>query len=104
MNGPREFIGRAALQTEKDTGIKEKLVGLLLQSRGVLREGYTVTVPESSREGVITSGSFSPTLGCSIALARVPVDTQSQAQVNVRGKMLDVEVVKPCFVRFGEPV
>lgn len=100
----RTFIGSSALEAERRAGIQEKLVGLVMPSRGVLREGYPVVVPESQRPGVITSGTFSPTLGCSIALARVPVDAGSKAKVVMRGKAVDVDIVKPCFVRHGEPV
>ena len=100
----REFIGRAALEAAKAAGVQDKLVGLVMRERGVLREGYAVVVAESARPGVVTSGSFSPTLGYSIALARVPVETGSQAQVLIRGKEVDVAVVKPGFVRNGQPV
>jgi aminomethyltransferase len=55
-------------------------------------------------EGVITSGTFSPTLGHSIALARVPRSTGDTAQVEMRKKHVDVKVVKPCFVRNGKSV
>lgn len=100
----RPFIGSAALAAERDAGVKEKLVGLVLSAKGVLRAGYSVQVPESEAEGVITSGTFSPTLGCSIALARVPIAAGNSAVVNIRGKSVPVDVVKPCFVRHGQPV
>jgi glycine cleavage system T protein len=100
----RDFIGRAALETQKAVGIRDKLVGLVMRERGVLRDGYPVLVAGSDRQGVITSGSFSPTLGYSIALARVPVEIGEQAKVVIRGKEVDVAVVKPCFVRNGKPV
>lgn len=100
----RDFIGRAALEMAKAAGMREKLVGLVMQERGVLRDGYAVLVAGVDRQGVITSGSFSPTLGYSIALARVPVETGDQAKVLIRGKEVDVAVVKPCFVRNGKPV
>ena len=100
----RDFIGRAALEAAKAAGIREKLVGLVMRERGVLRDGYPVVVAESGNDGIVTSGSFSPTLGYSIALARVPLETGSAARVLIRGKEVQVEVVKPCFVRNGKPV
>lgn len=100
----RTFVGSSAIEAERRAGIQEKLVGLAMPSRGVLREGYPVVVPESQRQGVVTSGTFSPTLGYSIALARVPVEAASQAKVLMRGKVVDVDIVKPCFVRHGKPV
>jgi aminomethyltransferase len=100
----RDFIGRAALEAQKASGIREKLVGLVMRERGVLRDGYPVFAAGVEGAGVITSGSFSPTLGYSIALARVPVETGDQARVVIRSKEVDVAVVKPCFVRNGKPV
>lgn len=100
----RDFIGRAALEAQKSAGIRDKLVGLVMRERGVLRDGYPVVVDGEERQGVITSGTFSPTLGYSIALARVPLSIGEQAKVLIRGKEADVAVVKPCFVRNGKPV
>lgn len=100
----RNFIGRAKLERERQDGVMDKLVGLVLRSRGVLRQGYTVCTSESERQGIITSGTFSPTLGFSIALARVPVATGQRAEVMIRGKAETVEVVPPCFVRNGKSV
>lgn len=99
----RDFIGRKALLDELQLGVGQKLVGLVMRSRGVLREGYTVHVVESEYEGVITSGTFSPTLGFSVALARVPSAAKNSARVMIRGKAVDVEITRPCFVRNGQP-
>ncbi|MCX2841353.1 glycine cleavage system aminomethyltransferase GcvT [Microbulbifer thermotolerans] len=100
----RDFIGRTALEEEKAQGVKEKLVGLVLKERGVLRAGQPVVVDGSEERGIITSGTFSPTLGYSIALARVPVSVGDTAQVEMRKKLVSVKVVKPCFVRNGKSV
>ena len=54
--------------------------------------------------GEITSGSFSPTLGKAIAFARVPISIGESAQVDMRGRPVDVNVVKPPFVRNGKAV
>jgi aminomethyltransferase len=100
----RDFIGRQALTSQRAAGITEKLVGLVLRERGVLRADQKVIVPGSDLPGIITSGTFSPTLGYSIALARVPVTASDSALVEIRGKQLPVELVKPNFVRHGKPV
>ena len=100
----RNFIGRAAIEAEKAAGVKQKLVGLVLRERGVLRAEQIVSVDGSDQQGVITSGTFSPSLGYSIALARVPVVIGSHCQVNMRGKQITVEVVKPGFVRNGKSI
>jgi aminomethyltransferase len=97
----RGFIGREALQAIKAQGSPRKLVGLLLEDRGVLRSHQQVIVPGLSN-GEITSGTFSPTLERSIAFARVPAGAGQQVQVDIRGKLLNARVVKPPFVRFGK--
>ncbi|MDU4250409.1 glycine cleavage system aminomethyltransferase GcvT [Pseudomonas sp.] len=97
----RDFIGRAALQAQKAAGDAPKLVGLVLEERGVLRAHQVVRVAGVG-EGEITSGSFSPTLGKSIALARVPAATGDRAEVEIRGKWYPVRVVQPNFVRHGK--
>jgi aminomethyltransferase len=53
-------------------------------------------------EGEITSGTFSPTLERSIALARIPAGSFESVQVDIRGRLLSARVVKPPFVRFGK--
>ena len=73
----------------------------LLEERGVLRAHQVVRI-EGVGEGEITSGSFSPTLGKSIALARVPAATGERAEVEIRGKWFPVRVVQPNFVRNGK--
>jgi len=97
----REFIGRQALEVENHRGPAHKLVGLVLEERGVLRAHQVVRIAEIG-EGEITSGSFSPTLSKSIALARVPAATGERAEVEIRGKWYPVRVVKPTFVRHGK--
>ncbi|GAB3484953.1 glycine cleavage system aminomethyltransferase GcvT [Azotobacter salinestris] len=97
----RDFIGRAAVEAQRRAGGQPKLVGLLLEERGVLRAHQVVRV-DGIGEGEITSGSFSPTLGKSIALARVPAVTGERAEVEIRGRWLPVRVVRPNFVRHGK--
>jgi aminomethyltransferase len=93
----RHFIGRSALENITPS---RQLVGLLLEERGVLRGHQRVVTPAGA--GEITSGTFSPTLERSIALARVPAGALQQVQVDIRGKLLNARVVKPPFVRFGK--
>ena len=96
----REFVGREALVRIRAAGSARKLVGLVLEDRGVLR-GHQKVLVEGVAAGEITSGSFSPTLERSIAFARVPSASASAVQVDIRGKLLGARVVKPPFVRFG---
>jgi len=74
---------------------------LLLEDKGVLRNHQKVVV-EGIGEGEITSGGFSPSIGKSIALARVPAGDYDRAMVEVRGKMLNVRIVKTPFVCSGK--
>jgi aminomethyltransferase len=97
----RSFIGRAALEALQARGLTRKLVGLLLTDRGVLRSHQKVLVPGVG-EGETTSGTFSPTLQRSIALARVPRASGAEVQVDIRGKLLAARVVKLPFVRNGK--
>ncbi len=97
----RDFLGRSALEALRARGVPRKLVGLVLEERGVLRSHQKVIVPDIG-EGEITSGTFSPTLERSIGLARVPSATKEQVQVDIRGKLLPARVVKYPFVRHGK--
>jgi aminomethyltransferase len=101
MQPERAFIGRAALAAITKSGSPKKLVGLLLEDRGVLRSHQKV-IAGAAGEGETTSGTYSPTLERSIALARVPTGTGARVQVEVRGKLLNARVVKPPFVRNGK--
>jgi aminomethyltransferase len=99
LKTPREFVGRAALERD---GARKALVGLKLLDKGVLRSHQKVVTPQG--EGEVTSGTFAPTLGFSIAMARVPRGVQpgDAVQVDVRGKPLPAQVVKMPFVRNGK--
>jgi aminomethyltransferase len=96
----REFNGRHALEQQRQDGVSTKLVGLVLEGRGVMRAGQRVAT--SAGEGQITSGGFSPTMQCSIALARVPADAGEQCEVEIRDKLHAARLVKPPFVKNGE--
>lgn len=95
----REFIGRSAIEPERGQ-CPMKLTGLIMKDKGVLRHGQVVTT--SAGNGIITSGTFSPTLGFSIALARLPKAATGACEVDIRGKAKAAEIVKPTFVRHGK--
>jgi aminomethyltransferase len=98
----RDFIGRAALEKQKAEGVPRVMVGLVMDEKGVLRHGQRVITPNG--DGEILSGSFSPTLGKSIAFARVPAGAGAAGlQVDIRGRQVPVRVVKYPFVRDGKP-
>ena len=95
----RDFIGRKALEAAPP---RRQLVGLLLKDKGVLRSHQQVITKQGN--GETTSGTFSPTLQGSIALARVPqgVVVGDEVLVQIRDKQLKAQVVKPPFARNGK--
>jgi len=97
----RDFVGRGPIEAQRDDPSRRRFVGLLLEDKGVLRNHQRVVV-EGVGDGEITSGGFSPTIGRSIALARLPAGDYDHAQVDVRGKLLNVRIVKTPFVRNGQ--
>ena len=97
----RAFIGRGALEAQRDAGSHGRFVGLVLQDRGVLRAHQPVTV-DGAVVGETTSGGFSPTLNTSIALARLAGGEAQSCQVEVRGRLLTCQIVAPPFVRHGK--
>ena len=99
----RDFIGRAALQQEKQQGIQQQLYGLVMEAKGVLRNHQTVYLADDS-SGEITSGSFSPTLQQAIAFVRLPLTAAKEAYIDRRGQKISVRIVRPPFVRFGKKV
>jgi aminomethyltransferase len=101
LDGDRDFIGRAALRAAQAAGIKREMIGLVMDEKGVLRHGQKVLSDRG--DGEILSGSFSPTLGKSIAFARVPAGAGDTLRVDIRGREVPVRMVKFPFVRDGQP-
>ena len=100
LTAPRDFIGKQALVARPP---ERQLVGLLLQDAGgVLRAHQAVHTARGG--GEITSGTFSPSLKRSIALARLPAEVAvgDRVDVEVRDRRLAARVVKPPFVRQGK--
>jgi aminomethyltransferase len=96
-----QFWGRDALLAEKAAGPRRLLRGLRVLGRGVLRPDLTV-LADGRPVGVTTSGTFSPTLKVGIALALIDTDADvadgAPVTVDVRGRAVECEVVKPPFV------
>ncbi len=85
LDKPGDFVGRVALEKTAAEGPKKRLVGLVMEGRGIARHGYPVHAGER-RTGTVTSGTQSPTLGQAIAMAYVtPPDGEP-------GQILDVEI------------
>jgi len=99
----RDFIGRQALEAQKAAGNARRMIGLVMDEKGVLRHGQKVLT--ANGEGEILSGTFSPTLGKAIAFARVPAGDaagDSGVRVDIRGREVPVRVVRFPFVREGK--
>jgi glycine cleavage system T protein (aminomethyltransferase) len=99
LASPRDFVGKAALV---GTEPRRQLMGLLLTDKGGIPRAHQV-VRTTRGDGEITSGTFSPTLGKSIALARLPAGVVhgDTVKVVVRDRELAAKVVKPPFARNG---
>jgi len=97
----RRFIGRDALEKLTQEGVKRKLVGLVLEGPGIIRNHQKV-VMNSHGEGEVTSGGYSPTLDKSIALARIPTSDIATCHVEIRNKQIPARIIKPPFVRNGK--
>ncbi|MGI5843592.1 MAG: glycine cleavage system aminomethyltransferase GcvT [Candidatus Xenobium sp.] len=96
-----DFLGKAALSRQKEKGARTTIVGLEMLGRGIPRQGYPVEGPEGP-VGVVTSGTFSPSLSKGIALARVDIGCRAEGtelSVIVRGRSEPARVVRPPFVR-----
>ncbi|MBA3581602.1 MAG: glycine cleavage system aminomethyltransferase GcvT [Gammaproteobacteria bacterium] len=111
LDASRDFIGRAALEKQRAAGLQRRLVGLVLETKGVLRAHQTVSaiINGVNVKGEITSGTFSPTLQQAIALARIvstetlaPIEIGTIFEVNIRDKLYPARVVKYPFVRDGK--
>lgn len=100
----RKFIGRDAIERQKADGVKNRLVGIVLEGKGIMRSHQVVSFSNTEEKGEVTSGSFSPTLGHSIALARVPAGVDKDCHIEMRGKLLPARIVKLPFVRNGKKV
>lgn len=95
------FVGKAALVAQKSVGLPRRRVGLVMQERGIPREGYPVFAGE--REvGVITSGTMSPSLRLGIALALVAPEfasNETELEVAIRNRRMSAKVTRPPFVK-----
>ncbi len=97
----KEFIGRDALKTQNEEGLRRKLVGFEITDRGIARPAYRV-LAGGEKIGEVTSGSFSPTLGKAIGLAFVPVQNKepgTELEVEIRNQRAKAKVVALPFYR-----
>lgn len=93
----RNFIGRQALEQQQKAGISRQLIGVKMQDKGVLRHGQAL-IADGKQVGVITSGTYSPSLHCGIGFARIALPLANEYQVDIRGKAHAVLQVTPPFL------
>jgi len=96
-----DFIGREALLKEKNEGLRKKLVGIELASRAIPRQGNLVFDDQKAKIGVVTSGTFSPTLKKPVALAYLSPQTSPLTPlfVEIRGEKVPARLVDKTFVK-----
>ncbi len=97
-----EFVGRGALAAQKERGVPRRLIGFVMEERGIPRQGYAITDAEGEPIGEVTSGSQSPMLGEGIGLGYVPNDPAytepgSAVGIAVRGRIVPATIRKPPF-------
>jgi len=95
-----DFIGREALARQAEEGVKRLRVGLKMFGKSIARHGYKVYSQDGREIGVITSGNYSPIVGCGIAMAYLPVEYSKigvKVKVEIRGRMEEAVVHKMPF-------
>ncbi len=95
-----DFLGRGALVAAKEAGVKRRLRGLKSLDRGIPRGGMVLLNADGQEVGVLTSGTFSPTLkvGIGLALMDPSIKVGDQLTLDIRGRVSTVEVVQTPFV------
>jgi len=97
----KEFIGKAAVLTKKNSGKGNKLAGIEVTGRGIARHGYKVYCG-GEEIGVVTSGTFSPTLNKAIGMAFINIDfsaPDTKVEIAVRDTMVPAKIVKLPFYK-----
>ena len=101
LSDDRDFVGKSRLTEQTQNGSSDRMIGLILEGRGILRHGQKLFAGEE-QIGEITSGTFSPTLQESIGLARIDGEVTDTCDVDIRGKRLPARVVNYPFVIQGQ--
>lgn len=96
----RDFIGKQALGQVEQGNAGMMMCGVVFEGKGVVRNGQKVRV--DGGEGQVTSGSYSPSLKCSVALARIPATSAAECEVLIRKDWQQARLVAPPFIKKGE--
>lgn len=105
LDGPADFIGKAALLEQRAQGVKRKLVGFEMTGRGIARHGYAIQDAKGAALGTVTSGGPAPTLEKNIGMGYVPLaasEPGTELQIDCRGKLVPAVIVKGPFYKRGK--
>ncbi len=98
----KDFINSEALKKQKEEGVTRKLVGFVMEEKGIPRNGYKLMSADGEEIGMVTSGTMSPTLEKGVGLGYVQKAhsaADTEIFVEVRNKQLKAKVAKPPFVK-----
>ena len=96
------FLDRERLEEQKKNGVSRKLVGFVLEERGIPRQHYKILNSQGEQIGEVTSGTMSPMLKKGIGMGYVKTEfskPDTEIFIDVRGKKLKAKIVKPPFVK-----
>ncbi len=95
-----DFIGRAALEAQKSTGLTRKMVGFEVTGPGIARHGHAALA--AGKTGTVTSGTQTPWLKKAIGLAYLPIEATAAGtafEIDVRGRRVPARVVPLPFYK-----
>ena len=97
----KSFTNSASIKTQKEIGVKRKLVGFKMVDKGIPRHDYVIKSADGSVIGKVTSGTMSPVLGIGVGLGYVSIDhatPDTEIFIDVRGRSLKAAVSKLPFI------
>jgi aminomethyltransferase len=100
--GKGDFLGRSALQAQKESGIRRILAGFEMQDRLIARDGYPLLVADGRKTGRVTSGSPAPFLKKNIGMAYVPVESRAPGthiRIGIRSQEAPAKIVPLPFYK-----
>ena len=98
----KEFINHEDLKVQKEVGANRKLIGLEIIDKGIARKDYPIVDAYGNKIGIVTSGTMSPSLNKSIAMAYVTKELSkigSEVYIQVRKKQIKAVVVALPFLK-----
>ncbi len=100
----KDFVNSEALKVQKEAGVSKKLVGFVLDERGIPRQGYDIVDDEGNKIGHVTSGTMGPSVEKGIGLGYVATaysKSDSKINIQIRKKAVPATVVRPPFYKKG---